>query len=220
MAYGPENRQELSIEGRVLRLRDRQLFRIKGDWPPLATVKLLEASSQSRLGRVDRDPRLGLGGRMVEQSCPAEGSFGGFEGRRAIGRPQPFWKLFRGATSDDASMKWDENLGNVGKEPVIKINHPQKALQLSFRFRSWEVGDGRDSLRHGRDARSTDVVAEERKRRDSQQTFRPIYEQAILAEKVKDGPEMVVMFGYRTAGDEEVVQIDKNKWERAEYRIH
>ena len=76
---------------------------------------------------------------------------------------------------------------------MIKINHPEKALQLFLRQRTRERRDGFNTTGKGFDALGAHDMAEEIKRWNAQEAFVRVDEKTIVSKKGENLPKVVDM---------------------------
>ena len=77
-------------------------------------------------------------------------------------------------------MEWDEGGGDVGKKTVIKVHHPQKALEMTFGRRLGESANGVHATGEGPYALVTNRVPEEVERGHAEKALVLVDEKTIV----------------------------------------
>ena len=108
-------------------------------------------------------------------------------------------------------MQRREDLGKPGNESVIKINTAEKTLKLNLGPGKHHIGDCIHFLGQRNDAPGVDRVAEERHRGGAEGALGAIYLEARAGEARKDLTKILLMAGRGRAGNEDVIQVNKNE---------
>ena len=112
---------------------------------PLLTLTLLEDSADGSVGGVDGDVERSLGQRVVQQGGGGQGFLAGFEGFVGRGRPLDFG-VSAGPVRCDQGVKGLEELGTLGNESPVEVEHPQEFSKLFLRGRLGELPYGGNLL--------------------------------------------------------------------------
>ena len=151
---------------------------------------LFQACAHGELGRIHGYTGLGPRRRVSQQSRRDQGRLGSLEGGDAVRGPQLLFYEFGIATRDHTAMERDESGSDMREKPMIKIDHPEEALQMSLGCRLRELGNRLDSALQRAYAFGADRVAQKIEGRHAQEALVLVDKQPVVTKKGKDGSQM------------------------------
>ena len=113
-----------------------------------------------------------------------------------------------------------EDLGDLGDESSVEIDHPQKLLQMFDVRRRRKEADSVNMAREGDDASLTDHVAEKLEGWDRKSAFGRIDGQPILLQHLEKLPQVFQVLLHGGAGDKMIAQIGENEGKMREAAVH
>ena len=117
-------------------------------------------------------------------------------------------------------MQGCQRFRNVGKKPMEKVDAPEEALELHLVSRPGHGSDGLDLGRKRNDAGMIDNMPKIRHSRLCNDAFLPVEVEASVAQAGEDGTKVLEVLLPGGAGDEDVIEIDKNTIQTIKYSVH
>merc|ERR1712015_268008 len=98
----------------------------------------------------------------------------------------------------------------VPDETMVIVQHSEETLDAFDVGRRRIFADGADFLFQRHDAIPVDPVAEEVDGVDAENALRFLDDESVFVEALEESSEIVLMFGGRFAGDEDIVHVDED----------
>ena len=117
-------------------------------------------------------------------------------------------------------MKRGQGGGDGGKEPVIEIHTTQKTLKLHLGIRARHGPDSSDLGLQWADAPGADCVAEKSDGSGGKDALCPVDSETSSIQAVKKLADMDQVRGQVGARHKDVVQVDEDERQTAQYTVH
>ncbi|XP_078252006.1 uncharacterized protein LOC144591871 [Rhinoraja longicauda] len=112
------------------------------------------------------------------------------------------------------------DMGRGWQEPVTKRHHADELLQATYRGWTGKPADGVDFVRQGNRALRSHSVAEKVNRGHAKAALGEVDSQPVLAEQLKELPEVGTVLLPRAAGYQDVVEVDEQEIQPATNAVH
>lgn len=104
-------------------------------------------------------------------------------------------------------MQWLHEICTVRNKAVVKIYHTNELTQLPLRFWLRELLDSSHLVWKRCDATAVDVMTQEIRGAGAQLTLVWIDDHPVFRETLKNETEMMQMFLWRSAGNEDIIYV-------------